>query len=127
MIHGQAVIDVFIYCLRILHIYAAKGMRAFTLAAAERMKELRRLDAKEHRGKVMLSTSCKQQHWAAWLRAADAVKIPFSLPVTAGVALSSCYALLWHSESAALDLPSELGQESSAGAGSAPHSRCHGL
>uniref|UniRef100_A0A8C9EH89 Uncharacterized protein n=1 Tax=Pavo cristatus TaxID=9049 RepID=A0A8C9EH89_PAVCR len=49
-----AVIDVFIYCLRILHIYAAKGMRAFTLAAAERMKELRRLDAKEHRGKTPL-------------------------------------------------------------------------
>ncbi|NXL87424.1 IKBD inhibitor, partial [Alectura lathami] len=38
----------------ILHIYAAKGMRAFTLAAAERMKELRRLDAKEHRGKTPL-------------------------------------------------------------------------
>uniref|UniRef100_A0A8B9E6R0 NFKB inhibitor delta n=1 Tax=Anser cygnoides TaxID=8845 RepID=A0A8B9E6R0_ANSCY len=51
---GQAVIGVFIYCLRILHIYAAKGMRAFALAAAERMKELRRLDAKEHRGKTPL-------------------------------------------------------------------------
>uniref|UniRef100_A0A8B9BHT1 OCA domain-containing protein n=1 Tax=Anser brachyrhynchus TaxID=132585 RepID=A0A8B9BHT1_9AVES len=38
----------------ILHIYAAKGMRAFALAAAERMKELRRLDAKEHRGKTPL-------------------------------------------------------------------------
>ncbi|NXC46923.1 IKBD inhibitor, partial [Penelope pileata] len=38
----------------ILHIYAAKGMRAFTLAAAERMKELLRLDAKEHRGKTPL-------------------------------------------------------------------------
>ncbi|NXE55033.1 IKBD inhibitor, partial [Casuarius casuarius] len=38
----------------ILHIYAAKGMRAFTLAAAERMKELQRLDAKEHRGKTPL-------------------------------------------------------------------------
>ncbi|NXL50250.1 IKBD inhibitor, partial [Podilymbus podiceps] len=38
----------------ILHIYAAKGMRAYTLAAAERMKLLRRLDAKEHRGKTPL-------------------------------------------------------------------------
>uniref|UniRef100_A0A8D0EV60 NF-kappa-B inhibitor delta n=1 Tax=Strix occidentalis caurina TaxID=311401 RepID=A0A8D0EV60_STROC len=54
VIHGQAVIGVFIYCLRILHIYAAKGMRAYTLAAAERMKLLRRLDAKEHRGKTPL-------------------------------------------------------------------------
>ncbi|NWS73810.1 IKBD inhibitor, partial [Crotophaga sulcirostris] len=38
----------------ILHIYAAKGMRAYALAAAERMKLLRRLDAKEHRGKTPL-------------------------------------------------------------------------
>ncbi|NWX18265.1 IKBD inhibitor, partial [Aegotheles bennettii] len=38
----------------ILHIYAAKGMRTYTLAAAERMKLLRRLDAKEHRGKTPL-------------------------------------------------------------------------
>uniref|UniRef100_A0A8V5GBT4 Uncharacterized protein n=1 Tax=Melopsittacus undulatus TaxID=13146 RepID=A0A8V5GBT4_MELUD len=38
----------------ILHIYAAKGMRAYTLAAAERMKLLRRLDVKEHRGKTPL-------------------------------------------------------------------------
>uniref|UniRef100_A0A8C8E6J0 Uncharacterized protein n=1 Tax=Otus sunia TaxID=257818 RepID=A0A8C8E6J0_9STRI len=54
MLLSGAVIDVFIYCLRILHIYAAKGMRAYTLAAAERMKLLRRLDAKEHRGKTPL-------------------------------------------------------------------------
>uniref|UniRef100_A0A663LZD9 Uncharacterized protein n=1 Tax=Athene cunicularia TaxID=194338 RepID=A0A663LZD9_ATHCN len=40
--------------VKILHIYAAKGMRAYTLAAAERMKLLRRLDAKEHRGKTPL-------------------------------------------------------------------------
>lgn len=61
VVHGQAVISVFIYCLRILHIYAAKGMRAYTLAAAERMKLLRRLDAKEHRGKVIWTTFfCKQ-------------------------------------------------------------------
>uniref|UniRef100_A0A8B9GAG2 NF-kappa-B inhibitor delta n=1 Tax=Amazona collaria TaxID=241587 RepID=A0A8B9GAG2_9PSIT len=39
---------------QILHIYAAKGMRAYTLAAAERMKFLRRLDVKEHRGKTPL-------------------------------------------------------------------------
>ncbi|RLV89012.1 hypothetical protein DV515_00015089 [Chloebia gouldiae] len=39
---------------RILHIYAAKGLRAHTLAAAERMKALRRLDAKEHRGKAAI-------------------------------------------------------------------------
>ncbi|NXI34934.1 IKBD inhibitor, partial [Galbula dea] len=38
----------------LLHIYAAKGMREHTLAAAERMKLLRRLDAKEHRGKSPL-------------------------------------------------------------------------
>ncbi|KAM9369950.1 NF-kappa-B inhibitor delta [Phaethornis superciliosus] len=54
VVHGQAVISLFIYCLRILHIYAAKGMRAYALAAAERMKVLRRLDAKEHRGKTPL-------------------------------------------------------------------------
>ncbi|NWH38492.1 IKBD inhibitor, partial [Chloropsis hardwickii] len=36
----------------ILHIYAAKGLRAHARAAAERMRALRRLDAKEHRGKV---------------------------------------------------------------------------
>uniref|UniRef100_A0A8D2PUS6 IKBD inhibitor n=1 Tax=Zosterops lateralis melanops TaxID=1220523 RepID=A0A8D2PUS6_ZOSLA len=52
--HGLSVIGVFIYCLRILHIYAAKGLRAHTLAAAERMRALRRLDAKEHRGKTPL-------------------------------------------------------------------------
>lgn len=79
---GQAVISVFIYCLRILHIYAAKGMRAFALAAAERMKELRRLDAKEHRGKVTHTIfSCKQQRlgWAQALHAweeSDATKNP---------------------------------------------------
>ncbi|NXC80871.1 IKBD inhibitor, partial [Cercotrichas coryphoeus] len=38
----------------ILHISAAKGLRAHTLAAAERMRALRRLDAKEHRGKTPL-------------------------------------------------------------------------
>ncbi|KYO35724.1 POU domain class 2-associating factor 1 isoform A [Alligator mississippiensis] len=46
----------------ILHIYAAKGMRAYTLAAAERMRELRRLDAKEHRGKtpLLVAVTAKQ-------------------------------------------------------------------
>ncbi|XP_055516444.1 NF-kappa-B inhibitor delta [Leucoraja erinacea] len=39
---------------RILHIYAAKGMREHAYAAAERMHELRRLDTKEHRGKTPL-------------------------------------------------------------------------
>ncbi|XP_067910126.1 NF-kappa-B inhibitor delta isoform X2 [Heterodontus francisci] len=38
----------------ILHIYAAKGMREHAYAAAERMRELRRLDTKEHRGKTPL-------------------------------------------------------------------------
>nr|XP_033774605.1 NF-kappa-B inhibitor delta-like [Geotrypetes seraphini] len=41
-------------CLRILHICAAKGMREFSLAAAERMADLRRLDVKEHKGKTPL-------------------------------------------------------------------------
>lgn len=58
VVHGQAVTGVFICCLRLLHIYAAKGMRAYALAAAERMKLLRRLDAKEHRGKVIHTTFC---------------------------------------------------------------------
>uniref|UniRef100_A0A8C8RSL4 IKBD inhibitor n=1 Tax=Pelusios castaneus TaxID=367368 RepID=A0A8C8RSL4_9SAUR len=46
----------------ILHIYAAKGMREYTLAAAERMRELRRLDAKEHRGKtpLLVAVSARQ-------------------------------------------------------------------
>ncbi|XP_019402643.1 PREDICTED: NF-kappa-B inhibitor delta [Crocodylus porosus] len=62
MTHAEAVISVFICCLRILHIYAAKGMRAYTLAAAERMRELRRLDAKEHRGKtpLLVAVTAKQ-------------------------------------------------------------------
>ncbi|XP_072343850.1 uncharacterized protein [Scyliorhinus torazame] len=38
----------------ILHIYAAKGMREHAYAAAERMRELRRLDTKEHKGKTPL-------------------------------------------------------------------------
>lgn len=88
VVRGQAVISVFIYCLRILHIYAAKGMRAYTLAAAERMKLLRRLDAKEHRGKVIWTTFFLQTAvfgmgmGFAWLGATDALKNP---------ALSLCY------------------------------------
>uniref|UniRef100_A0A8C5X1X9 Uncharacterized protein n=1 Tax=Malurus cyaneus samueli TaxID=2593467 RepID=A0A8C5X1X9_9PASS len=54
MAGGPAVMGVSICCLRILHIYAAKGLRAPALAAAERMKALRRLDAREHRGKTPL-------------------------------------------------------------------------
>lgn len=37
---------------RILHIYTAKGQREYAFAAAEKLKELGTLDAKEHRGKV---------------------------------------------------------------------------
>ncbi|NXD30511.1 IKBD inhibitor, partial [Spelaeornis formosus] len=48
----------------ILHIYAAKGLRAHTLAAAERMKPLRRLDAKEHRGKTPLLVAVTARHAA---------------------------------------------------------------
>lgn len=36
----------------ILHIYTAKGLRECAYAAAERLKEVGRLDAKEHKGKV---------------------------------------------------------------------------
>lgn len=63
---APSVMGVFICCLRILHIYAAKGLRAHTLAAAERMKALRRLDAKEHRGKV--KSLGWEQPWSDWHR-----------------------------------------------------------
>lgn len=36
----------------ILHIYTAKGLREYAIAAAERLREVGRLDAKEHKGKV---------------------------------------------------------------------------
>ncbi|XP_015232365.1 PREDICTED: NF-kappa-B inhibitor delta [Cyprinodon variegatus] len=38
----------------ILHIYTAKGLREYAIAAAERLKEVGRLDAKEHKGKTAL-------------------------------------------------------------------------
>ncbi|XP_034030949.1 NF-kappa-B inhibitor delta isoform X2 [Thalassophryne amazonica] len=38
----------------ILHIYTAKGMRECAFAAAERLRDLGKLDAKEHKGKTAL-------------------------------------------------------------------------
>ncbi|KAK1895785.1 NF-kappa-B inhibitor delta [Dissostichus eleginoides] len=38
----------------ILHIYTAKGLREFAYAAAERLRDVGRLDAKEHKGKTAL-------------------------------------------------------------------------
>ncbi|XP_034466720.1 NF-kappa-B inhibitor delta isoform X1 [Hippoglossus hippoglossus] len=38
----------------ILHIYTAKGLRECAFAAAERLREVGRLDAKEHKGKTAL-------------------------------------------------------------------------
>ncbi|KAK2844426.1 hypothetical protein Q5P01_011085 [Channa striata] len=38
----------------ILHIYTAKGHREYALAAAEKLKEIGKLDAKEHKGKTAL-------------------------------------------------------------------------
>lgn len=39
----------------ILHIYTAKGLREYAYAAAERLRDLDKLDAKEHKGKVLRS------------------------------------------------------------------------
>lgn len=39
----------------ILHIYTAKGLREYAYAAAERLRDLDKLDAKEHKGKVARS------------------------------------------------------------------------
>ncbi|CAN9514340.1 unnamed protein product [Ophioblennius macclurei] len=38
----------------ILHIYAAKGLREYAFAAAERLRDIGKLDAKEHKGKTAL-------------------------------------------------------------------------
>uniref|UniRef100_A0A3P8VBZ0 Uncharacterized protein n=1 Tax=Cynoglossus semilaevis TaxID=244447 RepID=A0A3P8VBZ0_CYNSE len=38
----------------ILHIYTAKGLREYAYAAAERLREVGKLDAKEHKGKTAL-------------------------------------------------------------------------
>ena len=40
------------YSVSILHIYTAKGLRECAYAAAERLKDVDRLDAREHKGKV---------------------------------------------------------------------------
>jgi len=42
-----------------LHIYTAKGLRECAFAAAERLRDVGRLDAKEHKGKVSTKTSSK--------------------------------------------------------------------
>lgn len=39
----------------ILHIYTAKGLREYAYAAAEKLRDLDKLDAKEHKGKVRTS------------------------------------------------------------------------
>uniref|UniRef100_A0A3Q2XYV4 Uncharacterized protein n=1 Tax=Hippocampus comes TaxID=109280 RepID=A0A3Q2XYV4_HIPCM len=38
----------------ILHIYTAKGLREWAFAAAEKLRDLEKLDAKEHKGKTAL-------------------------------------------------------------------------
>uniref|UniRef100_A0A672F7P5 Uncharacterized protein n=2 Tax=Salarias fasciatus TaxID=181472 RepID=A0A672F7P5_SALFA len=38
----------------ILHIYTAKGLREYAFAAAERLRDIGKLDAKEHKGKTAL-------------------------------------------------------------------------
>uniref|UniRef100_A0A671LTY0 NFKB inhibitor delta n=1 Tax=Sinocyclocheilus anshuiensis TaxID=1608454 RepID=A0A671LTY0_9TELE len=38
----------------ILHIYTAKGLREYAFAAAEKLRELGKLDSKEHKGKTAL-------------------------------------------------------------------------
>lgn len=40
------------FSVSILHIYTAKGHRECAYAAAERLRDVGRLDAKEHKGKV---------------------------------------------------------------------------
>lgn len=40
------------FSISILHIYTAKGLRECAYAAAERLRDVGRLDAKEHKGKV---------------------------------------------------------------------------
>ncbi|KAG2470255.1 OBF1 factor, partial [Polypterus senegalus] len=49
----------------ILHIYTAKGMREYAIVAAEKMRDLKCLDAKEHHGKAHGNTAL---HMAAALR-----------------------------------------------------------
>lgn len=47
-----AVTESFFFTISILHIYVAKGLREYAFAAAEKLKSVERLDAKEHKGKV---------------------------------------------------------------------------
>lgn len=49
---AETITALFCASFRILHIYTAKGQREYAFAAAEKLKELGTLDAKEHRGKV---------------------------------------------------------------------------
>lgn len=49
---AETIRALFCASFRILHIYTAKGQREYAFAAAEKLKELGTLDAKEHRGKV---------------------------------------------------------------------------
>lgn len=46
----------FLSFFRILHIYTAKGLREYAFAAAEKLCELGKLDSKEHKGKVNITT-----------------------------------------------------------------------
>ncbi|KAG9341761.1 hypothetical protein JZ751_018483 [Albula glossodonta] len=46
----------------ILHIYTAKGLREYALAAAENLKALGRLDSKEHKGKTALLVAVTANH-----------------------------------------------------------------
>ncbi len=45
----------------ILHIYTAKGLRECAFAAAERLRDVGRLDAKEHKGKVFKNCTFKKK------------------------------------------------------------------
>ncbi|KAM9724186.1 NF-kappa-B inhibitor delta [Menidia menidia] len=46
----------------ILHIYTAKGLRECAFAAAERLRDVGRLDAKEHKGKTALLVAVTANH-----------------------------------------------------------------
>jgi len=46
----------FFLSFRILHIYTAKGLREYAFAAAEKLRGLGKLDSKEHKGKVNITT-----------------------------------------------------------------------
>ncbi|XP_061801400.1 NF-kappa-B inhibitor delta [Nerophis lumbriciformis] len=46
----------------ILHIYTAKGLREWAFAAAEKLRDLGKLDAKEHKGKTALLVAVTANH-----------------------------------------------------------------